>query len=308
MEKITVVGELFLELASKQQWVNRVPECLPVKQMKGETWLWVDAHGNVMIIGEDFTAATELKSYPVKVYRLRRAADELKELKNKPMKETGIIFNTEMVKAYQKGRKTQTRRLKGLKKINQNPNIWAVPVFDPGTGEWVFTAEHGPGQQVRLMCPFGQAGDRLWVRETWVQVMIDHAHDLLEGWRENRLTVFKTEMHEDWMIYAKEKYGYKWKPSIHMPKSACRYFPEILSTRPERLQDISEIDAKAEGVERLASYLWKNYNSPKDPSTIVQELSNPVSSFESLWRSIHGNESWALNPWVWRIEFKPFQP
>jgi hypothetical protein len=228
------------------------------------------------------------------------------------MKETPVLFNTEMVKAYQQGRKTQTRRLKGLGKINENPDAWHyigntkdLEIWHPSDAKfpnqpWFEWREGGPGGTSFIcQCPFGQAGDRLWVRETWRGIEQEYGPDRIE---------FKAS--EKWNLTD------PWKPSIHMPKSACRFFPEILSTRPVRLQDISENDAKAEGVERiflacaqmLSSYLWKNYNSPKDPSTIVQELSNPVSSFESLWRSIHGNESWAMNPWVWRIEFKPFQP
>ena len=102
------------------------------------------------------------------------------------------------------------------------------------------------------------------------------------------------------MEYAKEKYGYKWTPAIHMPKVACRIFLEIISIRVERLEDISHDDSISEGIERMPIELWwKNYLNHPLPG-----VSNPRESFISLWKSINGNDSWESNPWVWVIEFK----
>ena len=77
MEKVMVKGEFILQLESKQDWINRVPKALPEKWRKPESWLWVDAMGNNIAIGEDFAAAESLKSYPIRVYRLQRAAEIL---------------------------------------------------------------------------------------------------------------------------------------------------------------------------------------------------------------------------------------
>jgi hypothetical protein len=82
MEDIKVVGELIMVLSSMQDWINRVPRHLPEKTSRAEQFLWVDSHGNNMAIGEDFSSSEKLNSYPVKVYRLRRAATELNELSN----------------------------------------------------------------------------------------------------------------------------------------------------------------------------------------------------------------------------------
>lgn len=79
METIQVKGELLFELASKQQWVNRVPHILPDKIRAGETWIWVDKNGNVFECGADFMAAEEHETYPCKVYRLSNVAGWLKQ-------------------------------------------------------------------------------------------------------------------------------------------------------------------------------------------------------------------------------------
>lgn len=80
-EQPSIKGDLLFTLASKQEWVNKVPRCLPEKTTKAEAWLWIDRYGNNMAIGEDFTAAEDLESYPVRVYRLIRAK-EVKEVKD----------------------------------------------------------------------------------------------------------------------------------------------------------------------------------------------------------------------------------
>ncbi len=78
MENITVKGELLLILESKQHWINKVPRQLPAKR-SDEEWIWIDAHGYAMVLGEDFSAAQSMKTYPVKVYRLVRAVEGLKK-------------------------------------------------------------------------------------------------------------------------------------------------------------------------------------------------------------------------------------
>lgn len=117
-------------------------------------------------------------------------------------------------------------------------------------------------------------GDVLWVRETWT---------------EEYFTVDHTMREDHQFMYKADQYGERkinWKPSIHMPKIACRIKLKITNIRVERLQDISERDAEAEGVIRIELY-----------KTFVWE-------YETLWEIINGKGSWDKNPWVWVVEFK----
>jgi hypothetical protein len=205
--------------------------------------------------------------------------------------EKPIIFSTPMVRAILDGTKTMTRR---IFRCPWHPLLGPVPCdVSPTEGmvEIEFTndlialngklIQRMKGDRSWVICPYGVPGDRLWVRETWQKI---------EG---NRF-IYKA----DPLIW-----GGKWKPSIFMPRAASRITLEITRIRFEKLMDISEKDAKSEGVELLPSGYWKSYNT-KPGDSLVNELSNPVSSFESLWRSINGNESWVNNPWVWVIEFE----
>lgn len=194
------------------------------------------------------------------------------------MKTTPILFSTDMVNAIRKGDKLMTRRI-----VKAN-----IPI-----GNWDETLKY---------CPY-QVGNILWVRETTCWVMLDHAPDLLEGAKERTLFVYKANVHPDWMEYAKEKYGYKWKPSIFMPKAACRIFLKITDIRVERLQDISEEDAVAEGVQKTFNILF-NESRYRDYANVKDDWRSAVSSFQSLWASINGVDSWDENPWVWVIQFE----
>ena len=222
------------------------------------------------------------------------------------MKFIPILFSTAMVQAILEGWKTQTRRV-------CKHQFWShMELVDVNKNQIIEKVDRN------VSCLYGQSGDVLWVRETWLQVMRDHAHDLLEGWRDRDLFIRKTDVHEDWIEYAKEKYGYKWKPSIHMPKPACRIFLEVVSVRVERLQDISEADAKQEGISivdqnpvniynnyvfNVKNAMWPGYGS----ITKTYGFTNPKDSFHSLWESINGHQSWVANPWVWVVEFKQIE-
>lgn len=135
---------------------------------------------------------------------------------------------------------------------------------------------------------------------------------LLEGMSSN--IVFKSQVHPDWFIAAREK-GYSITPSIHMPKSFCRIWLEIEDIKLERLHDITEEDAINEGIERKVvsdeidhiyagkvHYRYKNYLA--DIGDDDQWYRNPIDSFASFWISINGFDSWKLNPWVWVIKSK----
>jgi hypothetical protein len=195
-----------------------------------------------------------------------------------------ILFSTPMVQAILDGRKTMTRRV-----MNPQPTHFDVKKIV----DW---------NDVIYPMPKYKVGDILWVRETTCYVMLDDAHDLLEGAKDRIQFVYKASVHSDWMEYAKEKFGYKWKPSIFMPREAARIFLRVTDIRVERLKDISEKDAIAEGIEIVNEKVpVKPY---KDYLGQYNYYSNPINSFKSLWESINGEKSWEQNPYVWVIHFE----
>lgn len=216
------------------------------------------------------------------------------------MKERPILFSTPMVKAILEGRKTVTRRIIKPQPLPCNhgsfteaewrnlPTEWHF--FDDNPDEW-YCALCGNGVDGGgngMKCRYGTEGDILWVRETWCRDL-----DVEGGF------LYKATEPE-----AEDDEGRSpWKPSIHMPRVACRLNLKVLSIRVERLHDITEEDAIREGIEVLHKdgepVFYKNY-LPVD--TIA--TTNPLASFLSLWVSINGPKSWDSNPWVWRIEFE----
>ncbi|CUW11431.1 Uncharacterised protein [Serratia grimesii] len=198
------------------------------------------------------------------------------------MKERPVIFNGEMVRALLEGRKTQTRRVIA--------NVGAdncIPLQkQTKTKDGIYT--HVMDAPMYGLCPFGQVGDRLWVRETWQGPLVDE--ERFEDYRANA-DKFQTP---EFCEYAADggarpefcdlddNVRQGWRPSIHMPRWASRLTLEITAVRVERLQDISEADAIAEGGTKHFNIDW----------------------FGPLWASIYGEESWNANPWVWVIEFR----
>lgn len=225
------------------------------------------------------------------------------------MKERPILFSAPMVRAILDGSKTQTRRV--VKLPHSNPlGQWEPTIIGGENGGRTAAGETLPLQggiwHTRtgdsLMCPYGQPGDRLWVRETWycddyrVQngpyVEVDGARDLM-AYRADGERPYEAEQPV-------------WRPSIHMPRWASRILLEIVSVRVERLHEISEQDAIAEGIERMPcavpdTKLWKNYNAGNG---CTPSMAIPQNSFRSLWESINGEANWLSNPWVWVVEFK----
>jgi hypothetical protein len=197
------------------------------------------------------------------------------------MKERPILFSAPMVRALLDGRKTQTRR-----------------IAKPGT---VVPIPPGLIGEVVLPCPYGQPGDRLWVRET-------HAFIWPEDYPPERLQDHEIQYRADtdgkcfageWPEEERDNEERpKWKPSIFMPRWASRILLEITDVRVERLQDISEEDARAEGVE--ISDEWTG---------CADDLSGShVKSYQFLWESINGTGSWDANPFVWVISFRGIEP
>ncbi|CAM7935369.1 Morphogenetic protein [Atlantibacter hermannii] len=213
------------------------------------------------------------------------------------MKERGMIFNGEMVRAILDGRKTQTRRIVKLSHERGMKN----PVVRGKNGE----ASYVGCRLAAMLCPFGQPGDRIWVRETFQGPLV--SEDLFEEYRAYPEKFEKPQYCE----YAadggtKPEYydlddnlRHGWRPSIHMPRWASRILLEITGVRVELLNKICEGDAQAEGVAQLRGGFWKHYQ----PGWTQHQLS-ARGSFVTLWKSIYGEESWNSNPWVWVIEFK----
>ncbi len=238
-----------------------------------------------------------------------------------------MIFNGEMVRAILDGRKTLTRRIMKVqpKPCNHTnwpdyspesqwksyPNGWCCAVCANGTT--IDHRHHAKG----ITCPYGDVGDRIWVRETWGVVSHELDEDgRIQPWIPDRPATAIHEMpfgngyYSGHAIYAADGEftwgdddGYEdgrscWKPSIHMPRAACRILLEVTSVRVERLNSISQEDAQAEGMELTG---WRPTCSDPDSGG---EVWTPYDNFAQLWESIYGEESWKANPWVWVIEFK----
>ena len=162
--------------------------------------------------------------------------------------------------------------------------------------------------EVIARCPMGQAGDRLWVRETykWADAKDDGVNQsVVVAYRADDKTMdieCSLAVHDGVVcaIESEEVCGERWRPSIHMPRWACRLVLPLVSVRVERVQDITEEDAKAEGVERISAgpgwECWMGYG----PSSSCKTARD---SFRSLWISIYGEASWDANPWVWVAEW-----
>ena len=196
------------------------------------------------------------------------------------MKERPILFSGPMVRALLDGTKTQTRR--AIKTMPENHA--AITSFCHFGGQsWRLRGDRGTWMDVR--CPYGQPGDRLWVREAWAETRPAGI-----PWPAT-MTVYREGDN-------RTDYGGPWKPSIHMKRSASRVTLEITEVRVERLQDISGADALAEGIVRqpdggygLADSTHYHYTDPRQ-------------SYFSLWEAINGDGSVEANPWIWAVSFR----
>ena len=197
------------------------------------------------------------------------------------IKERPIIFSSPMVRAMLDGRKTQTRR--------------------------VIKEKLMCGEDAHVNnCQYGKPGDRLWVRETWSKAKSPMSSEVFyraDGEPKGKQYPLSFVERES-----------RWRPSIHMPRWASRILLEVTNVRVERLHDISEEDAIAEGLKAIT----------KDGKTIKYGIPDrdgypgnddtgwdwcdwnvsPVSAYKMLWESINGQGSWVLNPWVWVVEFR----
>lgn len=190
------------------------------------------------------------------------------------MSEKPILFSAQMVRAILEGRKTQTRR---VVKQKQNPHDFLGGINDSRNDPYNYGFENPEfqGHFITLPeqhCPYGRIGDHLWIRENFWQdketgEILGYCADDEEKYSNNK-TVKKT-------------------PSIYMPRWDSRITLGITDIRVERLQDINEKDAQAEGMHGR-----------------IDNLESPLEQFKDLWSSIKGERSWDENPFVWVIEFK----
>ena len=200
-------------------------------------------------------------------------------------KERPILFRAPMVRALLDGSKTQTRRV-----VKSQPTGgWGFDgaygrITSPHHKKGKFGAfiQRGVGTDFPetdlIVCPYGQPGDRLWVREAW------STHACFDRYAPSELTRIRSFHYwADGDLVTGKK-----RPSIHMPRWASRITLEITSVRVERLQDISRGDAMAEGC----------------PFPNMAQGDDPRQWYEQLWGEINGPDSWSANPWVWAIEFK----
>lgn len=236
------------------------------------------------------------------------------------MKERPILFSAPMVRALLAGTKTQTRRIVKPQpaclcryEINGAGThaLHLGPPLKPGEA-FSFVPAKATSSDHRLPCPYGAPGDRLWVKET---------HAIAPG--ENQLVAFRADgrcgamfdgdgdrflLSHGWVVgaaddklegkwYGLKKFGSRWRPSIFMPRWASRITLAVTNVRVERVQDISELDALAEGVE------GRSVESVLDGVSGEYIVGSARDEYAELWRSINGAESWDENPWVWVVEF-----
>jgi hypothetical protein len=222
--------------------------------------------------------------------------------------ERPILFSGPMVRAILEGRKTQTRRVVApLSKRFPVVNLRLVggrvnPEYsgrhdDPMSWGWPYAEDgaHAPIGSWLEWCPYGRAGDRLWVRETFCGPVLHSTDGQLVELYHYRASEEQPRNHRGEVI--------QWTPSIHMPRVACRLVLEVTGVRVERLQDISRDDAIAEGLTKEIGQIETWWLNGLD--TCGHFLS-PAECYRWLWDSLNAKRGfgWAVNPWVWVVEFR----
>jgi hypothetical protein len=233
------------------------------------------------------------------------------------MKERPIIMCAEMVRATLEGRKTQTRRTKGLEEINKNPDEWIFIGKNESYNRWYFTHRHKKENHI-IHCPCGQVGDRLWVRETWrigawdedyEHIAIDYETDnyarrewltIPDDYSGGKFLKYWQQSCEDCVKAGRDtdengKYHWqpgqspcRWRSSRFMPRWASRIILGITDERVERVQNINSADMYREGI----------------------SMDGALAEFIKLWDSLNAKRGygWGKNPWVWVIEFRRIKP
>lgn len=211
--------------------------------------------------------------------------------------ERPILFSAEMVRAILAGTKSQTRRV--IKPQPDEPVIRLLP-RTTYAGNVLWSNVLGTGKYVELdnrKCPYGKPGDRLWVRETWCPVDDTKLDEHGEQWVDYKATPRYAESHPaGWDNEPDSLDALKWKSPMFMPRWASRITLEVVEVRVQRVQDISEEDAIAEGCRGGKQYLGHGDFNEIPPS----------AEFRDLWDSINAKRGYSFesNPWIWCISFR----
>ncbi|WP_091910256.1 ASCH domain-containing protein [Chitinasiproducens palmae] len=237
------------------------------------------------------------------------------------MRELPILFSGAMVRAILDGRKTQTRRVIAKQPFDRS---WSrhdhriqyvsgrAENQDETDGFYAYSTSSGGEWQAKS--PFGQPGDRLWVRETHA-IFATYGQRRVDGERWGPWGGLSTVVSPDGkqIVYFREGFDRcdpgRWRPSIHMPRWASRILLEVAEVRVERLQTITEDDARAEGIAEVPGQsgepgAWWT-GDVKEGSALHGHT--PVAAFGRLWNSLNAarDHGWDANPWVWVVSFKP---
>jgi hypothetical protein len=210
------------------------------------------------------------------------------------MKEYPILFNDEAVRAILKGKKTQTRR-----PVKPQPMGYDPALNDDGLWEWCDDREPRP-EHIRR-CPYGQLGDRLWVRETVRAEELESGLDGVRYYADDAFIPIENSIDAsdrwcDLYYYDYERRGCGgWVPSIHMPRWACRQLLDVTGIRVERLQEIHSRDVHKEGI------ICAHCQGLRDQSNCTC-----VKRYAAGWNAIYADKGlgWDANPWVWVIQFR----
>ncbi|MBU6957186.1 hypothetical protein KRR23_05450 [Pseudomonas sp. CVAP len=230
------------------------------------------------------------------------------------IKERPILFSAPMVRAILEGQKTVTRRAMKIQPDDDasiTVETYNVAVTNRHGGQEagpeVFGAWWRDGES-GCKCPYGKPGDRLWVRETW---FCDHFEVMRGPYLKPDDLDIGAARDDGTLVYAADgltPYELEqpaWKPSIHMPRWVSRIPLEITDVRVERLQDIDEEQAQAEGIGDHEFWCRQPYDQDGAPTCDCDSISYE-ESFQRLWNSTGGN--WDANPFVWVVEFKRATP
>lgn len=208
--------------------------------------------------------------------------------------ERPLLITSSLVWPVLKDEKSETRRLRDLDPINGWPDRWKFSQFSEldRKGRLIAVFDRVPVKDVlyqpaikEIPCPYGNIGDQLWGRETFMPLTVGYAYKA-DG-------LIRTGKNPETGQYYVPRL--KWTPSIHMPRKASRIQLDILDLGCERLHSITEAGAAREGVQRM-DWLKKGECKMIEPTF--------YNGFKYKWCELNGPDSWAINPWVWVITFK----
>jgi hypothetical protein len=230
-----------------------------------------------------------------------RRGDHVSAIKERP-----ILFSAPMVRAIREGRKTVTRRIvkPWQEPKREDDGTWfAVAQRDRRYGFGVSGDDAGECARALAQsgcCPYGSAGERLWVRET--HFINDYREAKVpEAERVGTEIVYRADPLPCW---EGEESEIRWRPSIFMPRWASRILLEITDVRVEQLQDISDSQIKCEGIDLDALTDGEDRYDMCHSGSSAEGRPTLRTAWRDLWQSLNGPGSWDANPWVWVVEFK----